>query len=162
LPIVSQLTHYKTIACLDFNQTVSASTASQKRPFVELFAKPDIDTLAAEVSFVPLCGHPSRVKCCDLNRRPLCGLRLQHPECEASGSKGPGTFPMLPFARDFAKFTICGLLPLVNMRPMTAVSPKQSLMSGAASIGPSTGWAVLSGVPLIRRDILQLFNTIYL
>jgi|GEM_PF-3354499 len=25
------------------------------------------------------------VKCCDLNRRPLCELRLQHPECEANG-----------------------------------------------------------------------------
>jgi hypothetical protein len=29
------------------------------------------------------------------------------------GRFGPGTFPMLPFARDFAKVTICALLPLV-------------------------------------------------
>jgi hypothetical protein len=38
--------------------------------------------------FVPHCSHPSRVKCCDLNRRPLCGLRLQYPECEANGICG--------------------------------------------------------------------------
>ena len=49
-----------------------------------------------------------------------------------------------------------------NFEFFNSISPKQSLMSGAACIGPSTGWAVLSGVALICRDILQLFNTIYL
>ena len=42
----------------------------------------------------------------------------------SSGGSGPGTFTMPLFALDFAKFTICVLLPLVNMRPMTAGSPK--------------------------------------
>jgi hypothetical protein len=32
---------------------------------------------------------------------------------------GRGTFSMPLFALDFAKFTICALLPLVNIRPMT-------------------------------------------
>ena len=36
------------------------------------------------------------VKCCDLNRRPLCELRLQHPECEANGSNGPSSTAIPP------------------------------------------------------------------
>ena len=42
---------------------------------------------------------------------------------------------------NFAKVAICALLPLVNMRPMTAVSPKRTVISGPACIGPSKGWA---------------------
>ena len=67
-----------------------------------------------------------------------------------NGSFGPGTFTMPLFARYFAKFTICALLPLVNMRPMTAVSPKPTLTSGTVCVGPATGW-VESGSSLRVR-----------
>ena len=81
-----------------------------------------------EMTFCPRCGHSSRVKCCDLNRRPLCELRLQHPECEANGSNGLSTFPMLPFARDFAKYTNCALLPLVWRMAKVGYPPTLSMV----------------------------------
>jgi hypothetical protein len=37
----------------------------------------------------------------------------QHRDACVNGSFGPGTFPMLSFAQDFARFTNCALLPLV-------------------------------------------------
>jgi hypothetical protein len=42
------------------------------------------------------------------------GWELPLDAFHTNSSFGPGTFPMLPFARDFAKVTICALLPFAS------------------------------------------------
>ena len=42
------------------------------------------------------------------------GWELPLDAFHTNSSFGPGTFPLLPFARDFAKLTNCAKLPLVQ------------------------------------------------
>jgi hypothetical protein len=50
------------------------------------------------------------------------GWELPLDAFHTNSSFGPGTFPMLPFARDFAKLTNCAFLPLVQVHTSRQLS----------------------------------------